>query len=283
MTTASDDPLPFKPAPAAPPMRPGMSWAQFRHGLSMQLRIISALALRDLVSQFGSTRILAWLYLIRPCSRVLLMYVIGSLSQRLAPQGMPLLAFIITGYITWYAFLRSFQDIGGPVGSGVMIFPNVTAMDVLMARAVVDWATYSSVFVLFLLGGALLGQLGGWPDFPFGVIFGFYSAWWLGVCLGILAACGYRYTSLVRFTNPIVRRLGIAISGVLFVGTAIPTRLLPWFTWNPLFHCLEIIRESWWAVYRSPFADPWFVVRCMFWMTLAVLLIERVSRRRQAT
>lgn len=258
------------------------SAATLRTSLLVQGQVLRALILRDLVVQFGHSRFsFAWLIL-QPVALIVLISTLWVVKDRLTPQGMPWIVFVTTGYLTWFAFLKTLSSLSTMNASagGLLMFPHVTHLDVFISRAVVDWAIYSIVFALLTSGSILVGQAGT-PANLFGVTLSFWAAWWLAAALGVIAGSVFRLTDLLENIFGLVRRVGLFISGVLFVATAVPDWVLPWISWNPLFHCLEMLREAWWPAYRSPIADPWYVVKVGFFLTAFALLIERATRRRE--
>lgn len=237
--------------------------------------------LRDMLVEFGLSRLsFAWL-LIRPVLIIGALYLVTVAIRTLRPpQGMEVLVFIASGYVSWLAFMRCFSDLPGSVRSarGLMMFPHLTQLDLLVARAAVDWAVYTSVFFT-LVGLGLLFERASLPADAFGVLLPFFACVWMGACLGIIITVVERFTDALSMFMIVIRRVGIFVSGVLFAASSLPSWVLGWVSWNPIFHCLEIIRESWWPAYRSPIADPVYVAQCVFFMTAVALVLERFTRR----
>jgi capsular polysaccharide transport system permease protein len=130
---------------ATPPNR------SFAGALSVQMRVIVALVLRELVMEFGQSRMAIFWMLFRPAVLVGLLYGVYSLNHHLTPQGMPLMAFLVSGWAAYFHFMRSMADTSGSVkgGSGLLMFPQMTALDVFLAQTVTEWFIYSFVFLLF--------------------------------------------------------------------------------------------------------------------------------------
>lgn len=250
------------------------------NALSIQLRLIIALVLRDLVAEIGRSRMALFWIIFRPISVVALMYLLMSVIHRLTPQGMPLLAFLVTGWSAWFMFMRVFKDPGtaGKAAKSMMMFPHLTSLDLALANLVTEWFIYTFVFVLFV-AATLLFERSAPPAYPLKVI----MAYWSIALMAFLASLTFfsfaRIVPGVTNTMIAIRRLGHLVTGVSVTAADTPHSVLKWMTWNPLFHAIELMREAWWPAYVSPIADPWYVLKCVFFMAATGLIIERATRR----
>ncbi len=245
---------------------------------AIQGRVIGALMLRDLVAQGASGTIPFFKVLRRPIFMVAAFYVLGRVASGLAPHGIPLLVFIVTGYLTWLAFLRSFVGVSGAGGSArVLMIPHVTPLDLMLSVVALEFFVYTAIFVA-LTGAGLLFEQAPLPADPLGVILAFWSAIGLGTAMGMIAASVGRITPILTDLFMGVRILGHALSGVFALATDTPLFVLEILKWNPLFHSIEWLRESWWSGYKSPIADPMYILTCLFFLVAIGLATERVTR-----
>jgi capsular polysaccharide transport system permease protein len=107
----------------------------------------------------------------------------------------------------------------------------------------------------------------------------FVSFWMLGVAIGFVVGTATRVFPPVKqfwgYTSMVNRMAG----GMLFVITMFPSEYWPYFTWNPVLHCEEMLRDGWFNTYTSPVADPLFVMECITGLLLLGLSLERYQRR----
>jgi capsular polysaccharide transport system permease protein len=107
----------------------------------------------------------------------------------------------------------------------------------------------------------------------------FIALWMLGVSIGFVTGTAMRVfppiKQFISYTNFINRMAG----GMLFVITMFPSEVWPYFTWNPILHCMEMLRDGWFVTYTSPVADPLFVMECILGFLLLGLSLERYQRR----
>jgi capsular polysaccharide transport system permease protein len=251
----------------------------FRRAAVIQARVIGALTLRELVMEGGRGSIPFVHNFIRPLGIIASFYLLGRYTG-FGPQGLPLLVFVVTGYLTWLGFLRCFAGTrGGKVG-GLLMFPHVTPLDVAISKLLGDFVIYTMIFVVCCCMAVLFEQAP-MPADPLGVLLAFWSAIGLGVVGGLIFYSLGRYTSLFEDLFTGIRMFGHVLSGVFALATSTPDFLLDYLRWNPLFHSVEWLRQSWWNSYQSPIADPHYIALCLFFLTAIGLAFERVSRRRE--
>ena len=113
------------------------------------------------------------------------------------------------------------------------------------------------------------------PSDLLGVYIAMMLAWLLGVSLGSLfSVIGKVSDSFSRSVNIILRPL-FWISGVFYTGTELPGPAQDIFWWNPLFHCIELLREGYFLGYKSPIADPLYPAYFSLLCLLIAALLEK--------
>jgi capsular polysaccharide transport system permease protein len=60
----------------------------------------------------------------------------------------------------------------------------------------------------------------------------------------------------------------------------IPSNIRRMLLWNPVFHCIEIIRDGFFVGYRGEFASPQYVMAWILGLTFIGLTLERAVRHR---
>lgn len=248
--------------------------------LVVQFRLIIALVLRGLVVQISPRNGGVMGLLFRPAFIIMMFYVVYSIFHRLTPQGMPLLAFLVTGWLAWFFFIRSFNDLLGTDrrNAKLMMFPHLSSLDFHIANFIQECLVYTYVFLLFV-AIALLIERSSLPAEPLKVMLAYWSVGLLGGLLNLILSSLARIVPAIDFLTLPIRRLGQFVTGVMVTGADTPSAALPYLTWNPLFHALELMREAWWPAYVSPFADAGYVLRCLFFMAALGLVLERGTRR----
>lgn len=239
-----------------------------------QFRVIYAMFLRDLLSQVGGKLMPTIMLFVRPGILVGLMYVV---YHGHTPQGMSLLAFITTGWLSYFTFIRTFNTFSSR-GAPVLLFPQITTLDIMLTNLVTEWFIYTIIFIVFC-SAALLIERSPLPANPLQVVLAFWSIEVFGSLLGIIMSSLARVLPVVDNFTIVYRRLAAFVSGVAVTAADTPYPVLKYLAWSPLFQCIELEREAWWPAYVSPIADPWYVATVLFFMAAFGLAIERFTRR----
>lgn len=244
----------------------------------IQGRVLNALVLREMLVEFGLSRLsLAWLFL-EPAMAIVGIFAVMLVFRSLhPPAGMSLAVFIITGYLAFQAFSRNFLGVGNGKKS-LLMFPHVTVLDLIVSRAIMNWFVYLCLFVMFS-SLAVLFSRGEPPADPLGVFLIYCALAVLGLAVGMMLTVFERFTNILDLFWRLVRRTMIFFCGVMHPGTNVPSALLPYLSWNPIFHAIELLREAWWPAYRSPFADPQYVAQCAVLMIAFAMTLEKATRR----
>ncbi|MGF1454480.1 MAG: ABC transporter permease [Alphaproteobacteria bacterium] len=249
---------------------------------AVQGRVVHALILREISARFGQTYFGYIWALFNPAAGIIVLTLIFSVAERFSPPDIPLLMFVVTGYLTWQCFQNAYDKTQSATGASqaLLHFPHVTGLDLVVARAMLEIMTYTAILGIFTAVGLLLTD-NAWPDRPRLALVAFWYAGLGGTVLGaFVGALSPVMRSLNNFVSPVLR-FGFFTSGIFFTATQLPSWVLPYLSWNPMFHVIERVRETWFAGYISPIAEEAFVLRLLLFGLAAALLAERVSRRWQ--
>jgi capsular polysaccharide transport system permease protein len=247
---------------------------------SFQLRVIKALVLRDFVARYGNSRLGFVWFVIQPILYMVTLLLVFTVRDRLAPPNIPLLIFLMTGFPVYHVFAGMWSQMSGGSNAGdpLLMFPQITQMDLLIAKAVLEFASQFVAMVFITIAFVVIGGME-LPADPWAVILCYWAAQLLGLGLGLnIGALRRLFPTIETWTSP-VRRLGGFVSGVIHVAAAMPLFLLPYFSWNPVFKTIEMARQSWYPTYQTPIWDPWYVVWCIIGLLAAGLVLERGTRR----
>ncbi len=79
--------------------------------------------LRDLVAEGAGGPIPFFRTLLRPVAMIGAFYLLGRAAIGFTPSGIPLLVFVVTGYLTWIAFLRAFSGVSIRSSTRLLMIP----------------------------------------------------------------------------------------------------------------------------------------------------------------
>jgi capsular polysaccharide transport system permease protein len=255
--------------------------AMLRRGFATQLDVVNALILRETRTRFGRNQLGYLWALIEPVVVILTFYAVLELAGRRQHNGMDGFAFVATGVLPYTLFSNSVQRVADAVSSNkaLLYYPQVHPLDLVLARGMLEAATFGAVFILVMGGEALVTQR---LDIavPLYVIGSMAIASVLGTALGLVfCALGQVSTVADRVRGPLMRPL-FWISGIFFTAEMVPDSARDVMLWNPMLHSTELMRAGWFESYDARHVDLGYVLWWIGGTLLAGLLLERWVRRR---
>lgn len=245
-----------------------------------QVRMIHALVLRDMMTQYAESRIGYIWKIILPIIAVFIFYTIRNLRGAAAVSPyMPLGIMMITGFPLWMVFRDTYSHVLSSTDRSdpLLVVPHVTILDMIISKAVAETVSNTLFFIVLSIGGSVLFNFP--PERPAEILIYYLITGWLGGALGLLMCPVHRMFPMVTQILNMFMRIGMWISGVAFCIRQMPSSVWPYLTWNPVLHLTEGVRECWTSNYQSPVFSLVYVLGCCFTMTAAGLLLERGSRR----
>jgi len=262
--------------------RPPITRDQVFTAIQTQARVIWALMLRETISRYGDYKIgFLWAF-IEPLLTVLVFVGIFSAMRSDSPGGMPLIQFMLTGIVSFSVFKDPWTQMQSAISQSksLLAFPQVTTFDILVSRALMEIAI--SVFVLgFMLTMAhLLGFTSNVQN-PLGVL----AVLGLMACIGI--GMGFLFASIEPIV-PSVKQVSSLImgrplflgSGLFFVADSIPAHVREYLLYNPLMHCMELMRTEYFHEFESPHGSYSYLCAWAFGSLAVGLAAHRGLRRK---
>lgn len=250
-------------------------------GSLTQLQVLHALLLRETKTRFGASQIgYLWAF-IEPALWIGMFVGFYGIVGRISPPGMSMVAFLTTGIVPFSLFRETTQRCMSAIeaNKGLLFYPQVRPLDLVIARAILEAATYLGVMTLFMAG---LWLWEGPPriDSLLETIAGLGLAGAFGASLGLLC-CGLSvYSPTVERLFPTVLRLVFWLSAVFHPVESLPRAMRDALLLNPLTHAIELTRDGWFAGYDARHADPTYVLVWILVLSFFGLSLERMARRR---
>jgi len=257
--------------------------ASVLQALSTQARVIQALVLRDTLSRYGQHKLGFLWALVEPLVMVSVLVGIMSFVRTGNPGGIPLVLFMITGFVPFTMFRNPLNNMQGTIEANRVLlgFPQVTTFDVIVARCVLECAVLLVVFPVILIIAHAFGY-----DIrienPLGVLAACLLLMTLGSGLGFLfAAVSPVMPSIRQVTTPVLGRPLFLSSGLFFTADSLPTAVREWLLYNPLLHLLELLRTEFFYEFDSPYGD-WGYASLWAGGALALGLLTHQALRKRA-
>lgn len=250
-------------------------------GLVVQAQVVHALILRETRTRFGANQLGFLWALIEPVLFVATFYAFFALTERSAPPGMTIFGFMVTGVVPYLLFREASGRVAAAVSSnkGLLFYPQVRPPDLIAARILLEFTTFFLILAV-LMGGESLVLGHGELEEPLLVLIGLALAGILGGAFGAaLGSLAIFIPALERLTGAILRPL-FWLSGVFYAGNDVPMALLEYIQYNPVLHCVELVRSGWYYSYDSHVVAPLYTAMFAAILALFALVFERASRPR---
>ncbi|HJK93214.1 MAG TPA: ABC transporter permease [Polyangiaceae bacterium LLY-WYZ-15_(1-7)] len=246
-----------------------------------QLRVVQALALRETRTRFGANQLGYLWALLEPLFWIGTFWGLFRVVDRHAPNGMEIIPFLATGIVPYHLVMKTAekgsQAING--NKALLFYPQVQTLDLIFARGALELATYGVVFALITGGWALTVERVRIDDL-LTLVGGLGLSGLLGMSLGlVLCSLGVLSSTVDRVRGPLFRPL-FWISGLFFTADSMPQRVRDILLWNPILHCIELVRDGWFPSFDSPHANPGYVGLWIVALLFFGLTLERVVRRK---
>jgi capsular polysaccharide transport system permease protein len=254
----------------------------FAQCLAIQIRVVRALFLRELITRFGRDN-LGVLWLIGEP----MMFTIGvatlwsAAGLAHAVPGIPVVAFAITGYSSVLMWRNSAAQCTHAIdGNRPLLFHrSVMAIDVCLARIALEviGATGSFIFlsVFFIYIGAMPP-----PDNMGLVVAGWLMLAWFGSSLALLIGGACAFSDIVhRLWHPISYLL-FPMSGAAFMVDWLPLKLQKVVLFLPMVHGVELVRHGYFGKAVATHYDIAYMAAICLVLTLCAVYVVREAGRR---
>ncbi|SIO21106.1 ABC transporter permease [Vannielia litorea] len=248
------DDISLTPAQPRPLLRP----ARFRTG-----RALAALFIREMSTTYGRNAMgYAWAVL-EPVAGIALLSLVFSLAFRAPSLGTNFPLFYASGLLPFLAYLDISQKVALSLrfSRQLLYYPGVTYTDALGARFLLNAVTQLLVAMILLSGIILAFDLAVILDIPH-LALGFALATWLALGVGTLNC--YLLSSYPAWerTWAILNRPLFIVSCVFFVFDDVPQPYQGWLWFNPLIHCIGLLRAGIYATYDAGYVSLGYVIAC---------------------
>lgn len=197
-----------------------------------------------------------------------------------AHYGMPVVPFLFTGLVTVWMIKRTCNVVSAVPNSfgRFRAYPNVTMLDVAIARGLVNTLIFMGVGVFLYVGAALFGFSP--PIQNLTAVVGLQlTAGLIGFSLGLILMAPLYYVKILRMVViTFGGRVMIFLSGAFYVYPELPYSLRRYAVWNPLLHLNDMVREAYFTSYTASWASPSYVLGCTVALLGAGLICERAFR-----
>lgn len=268
-TPRTDRPLPS----ARPP--------SFLTSLRVQVRVLSAVMIRDLVTRYGRENFGFLWAVLEPLILTVGVMVLWSAIKPPYQNGIKIVSFVLTGYmlLTLWRHMTDCNTRAIRRNVGLLYHRNVTLFDAVFSRFAIEFlgSTTALVFVSAVLITAGLVE----PIHDYGlVLFSWFTMGALATGIGLIIAAGSEYSEVVeRLVQPVQYFL-LPISGCFFMADWLPYEAQRLVLYVPMLHIYEMLRAGYFGPGVQTHFDPSYpLIWALLTISIGGWMLAKVKSR----
>jgi ABC-type polysaccharide/polyol phosphate export permease len=255
--------------------------ASLHRSFSIQLRIIGALLMREILTRYGRHNIgFLWLFA-EPMMFTLGVTALWTMAGATHGSNLPITAFALTGYSSVLVWRNTVSRTTSAImpNLSLMYHRNVRVIDIFASRIVLEIVGAGTSFVILTLFFLAIEWIIP-PHDILKVIFGWTMLAWFGAGLALfLGALSERSEVIEKLWHPISYLL-FPLSGAAFMVEWLPQQAQNVVLYLPMVHGVEILREGFFGSAVHAHYDMGYMAVCNLCLTLLGFAMERdISRR----
>lgn len=252
-----------------------------KRGLNIMRRAVLALFLREIRTRFGKYQLgYAWA-LLEPVASISVLLLVFTVLGAHGHPGLSFPVFLTTGVVLNSLFVeisnRSIKAM--EANSALFNYRPIRPVDTVVARALLELLVHMVTYAFLIGAYALMGgevQIHNLPLLL--LVFLLLAAFSFGV--GMLFMLVTDIYSDADKVLPLITRPIFFISGIFFSIQVVPKAYQPLLLWNPIFHAIELARESVSSSYQVPQVSLGYLAFCtLFQLTFSLTLYRRHEQR----
>ena len=258
-------------------------WQEWGAAVRAHIRVVGALVRREMRARGGESRLGYLWAVIEPLLHLLAYLLIFEyLLQRNSSLGGGMPLFMLTGIVPYFLFSKMARYVSGAVVSNrsLLNLPPVKPIDVIVARVVLEAATYLFVGFVMFVSLYLGGTADAIPYDPLAVM----QACALAICLGL--GVGMINIVIQSFFHNWMSIFGLLsfplwfFSGIWFLPEQIPQPYRDYMLYNPVMHAVMWFRTGFYRDFKAIFLDAPYAVGAGVVIVAVGLALMRVARRK---
>ncbi|MEC3948369.1 ABC transporter permease [Sphingobium sp. HWE2-09] len=254
---------------------------KLRNGWAIQVRVIHALMIRELITRFGRENIGFLWIMAEPLLFGGLVGIIWHFTHGATEHGMGIMAFVATGYIPITLFRHSVSRSVAvfTVNQSLLYHRQIKVVDFIFARFIIELLGGMMAYVFMAVVLYFVGEFP-IPDDVGLLIAGWflYALFCLSLCL-IIAPLSEMSEAMEKFV-PVTTYVMIPFSGLLYLVSWAHPSVRPYLLLSPFVNCMEMMRKGIWGADITAYYNIWNPIGCSVVCMVFGLILCRVVRRK---
>lgn len=254
---------------------------QFNKSFKIQLRVIYALLMREIITRYGRHNLgFAWLFL-EPMVFTFGVATLWTLLKASTHSEISIATFAVTGYSTIILWRNSSNRVINAVeaNTGLLFHKNVKILDIFLARVFLEAAGTTMSF-LFL---CIIFIMTGWMKLPYDfimVVKGWLLLIWFAIGVSLVVGALAQISEIVDRLWHAITYLLFPLSGAAYMVYWLPPKFQNFVLWLPMVHTTEMIRHGFYGDVIPTFESASFLVWCNMILTFFGLTLVRYATKK---
>jgi len=256
------------------------SLQQLRHSWAIQVRVIHALTIRELITRFGRENIGFLWIMAEPLLFAGLVGFLWYYSHGPTEHGISVIAFVATGYIPITLFRHGVSRSAAcfTANQSLLYHRQVKIVDFILARFVIETIGGMMAYLFMAVVLMLFGE------FPIPANLGLLIAGWciyayfcFSLCL-IIAPLSEISEAIEKFI-PVITYITIPFSGLFYMVSWLMPSVREFLLFSPFVNGMEMMREGIWGENVTAYYNIWNPIIVSTIATMVGLILCRRVRR----
>lgn len=259
--------------------------AEFFKSLRIQLRVIYALLMREIITRYGRHNIgFLWLFL-EPMIFTLGITTIWYFTKSIHGSEISIVPFAVTGYSTILLWRNSANRVGNAIEAniGLLYHRNVKVIDVFWARIILESIGATISFIALSIIFIAVGQMK-MPNNFLLMVQGWLLLFWFTVALSFTVGALFQMSELIDRLWHAITYLLFPLSGTAFFAAWLPENLRQFILLLPMVHSTEMLRHGYYGDVIATYENVNYFVWFNLILTLVgLILVRHVSNKIEAS
>ncbi len=240
-----------------------MSKVIARNSWQIMCDSVHALLMRETKTRFGTNRLGYFWAIAEPVAQAAVIGAIFTLLGRNSVSGIPVALFMFTGILPFKMFAKLLPQLSAAVSANkaLLAYRQVSAIDPIIARVLIEMATFVVAYLVIFSVMAWLG-FDVVPHDLLALITASLLLIIIALGIGLLLCVAMSYWQDTSKIVGMVMQPMFFISGIFFAATMIPQQYWYLFSWNPVFHAIELSRDAFFVNYVTPIGSWFYLTVC---------------------
>jgi ABC-type polysaccharide/polyol phosphate export permease len=253
----------------------------FVFALSVQVRVLYAVIVRDIGSKHGGEAVGSIWLLMEPLIITLVVIAIHQASGQTALQSVPIVVFLLTGYVPHLMFRHAAMSgiTALNVNSGLLYHKQIHFLDLVFSRFFVEVVTVLIAFIVVYCGCYFIGYV----TLPNSVAY-IYLGWayhiWFIMIMCFLFTGGCLYWPMLRRLFQPFALIMLFPYGAFFMLSWMSPEVRYYLLFFPPANASEIMRYGYFGPSQLTFFDIPYTTEACLLLTLLTLIYMFRGRRR---